>query len=190
MREVHFLSRIAHEHIIGGFGCGTTAANLPCILLAWCETDVTRALRLRNVGRDAAARAATRAAWPSGERLRIMRELAAAIEFLHNGSAIPGTIVLHRDLKPDNLGLTENRTLKLLDFGLAVALARDTNRASAVYALTGGAGSRRYMAPEIAREDPRAAGAAGETATRAGRRERCRSDLENEPEREGASKTR
>ena len=41
-----------------------------------------------------------------------------------------------------------------VDFGLAVALRKDTNRATGRYELTGGTGSRRYMAPEISLEVP------------------------------------
>ena len=60
--------------------------------------------------------------------------------------------MLHRDVKPDNLGLTAAGQLKLLDFGLAVALRRD-NSASGRYDMTGGVGTRRYMAPEVLRKD-------------------------------------
>ncbi|EGB07111.1 hypothetical protein AURANDRAFT_65151 [Aureococcus anophagefferens] len=154
VREVHFLGRIRHEHVCETLGCGTTRDNLPCLLLSWCETDVTRALELREVGGDDGAARRVRLAWPSLERLRLLSEFASALDFLHSGAAIPATVVLHRDLKPDNLGLTDAGQLKLLDFGLAVALRKDTNRATGRYELTGGTGSRRYMAPEICRDLP------------------------------------
>ena len=102
-----------------------------------------------QVGSDPDARRAARLRWPSLERLRLLSEFASAVDFLHSGAAIPATVVLHRDLKPDNLGLTDAGQLKLLDFGLAVALRKDTNRATGRYELTGGTGSRRYMAPEV-----------------------------------------
>ena len=58
-----------------------------------------------------------------------------------------------RQVKPDNLGITPDRRLKLLDFGLAVALERG-EQATDVYELTGETGSRRYMAPEVCLSEP------------------------------------
>ncbi|KAH8060842.1 protein kinase [Aureococcus anophagefferens] len=55
---------------------------------------------------------------------------------------------------PENLGLTDARRLKLLDFGLAVALEKED---AAAFELTGDTGSRRYMAPEVAKQRPYAA---------------------------------
>ncbi|KAK7241010.1 protein kinase [Aureococcus anophagefferens] len=148
LREVHFLARIRHDHIVEGLGCGATAAGLPCVLLEWLESDVMRAMRLKNVA-DPDERSMALQAWPSRERLRVLKELAAALDFLHSGAALNGAIVLHRDVKPENLGLTGDGRLKLLDFGLAVALKQDRG-ASGRYALTG-VGSVRYMAPEVVR---------------------------------------
>ena len=52
------------------------------------------------------------------------------------------------DLKPDNIGFTENMKLKLFDFGLMTCLKRPT-LASDVYQMSGCTGSLRYMAPEV-----------------------------------------
>ena len=43
-------------------------------------------------------------------------------------------------------------TLSTQDFGLAVAIQKDNDDDR--YELTGGTGSRRYMAPEVCREEP------------------------------------
>ena len=138
--------------------------------LEWCASDLKRALQLELVGTDAAARKAVLAEWPSTERLRLMRELAcvsgvlasslvqlirhqrrSALEYLHSGDAIAGGIAcIHRDLKPDNIGLSASKKIKLFDFGLAVAVKREGEDGDdGVYELTGGTGSRRYMAPEV-----------------------------------------
>jgi serine/threonine protein kinase len=46
------------------------------------------------------------------------QQVTQAVEYLQC-RAIPGAMVLHRDLRPDNIGLAEDGTVKLLDFGSA-----------------------------------------------------------------------
>ncbi|TDC69814.1 serine/threonine protein kinase [Actinomadura sp. GC306] len=61
---------------------------------------------------------------------------------LSHAHAIP---VVHRDLKPDNVLLTEDGTVKVLDFGIAAILRRDITRIT----VTGSPlGTSRYMSPE------------------------------------------
>lgn len=57
-------------------------------------------------------------------------------------------------LKPDNIGFDKAGTLKLFDFGLAKELKKGAAHADGRYQLTGNTGSRRYMAPEVAKELP------------------------------------
>ena len=65
-------------------------------------------------------------------------QLVAAIEFIHTEG------VLHADLKPDNLLMTQNGRLKLADFGSAILLA---TRRSATTLL----GTIDYASPELIR---------------------------------------
>lgn len=61
---------------------------------------------------------------------------------LSHAHAIP---VVHRDLKPDNVLLTDDGTVKVLDFGIAAILRRDITKITA----TGSPlGTSRYMSPE------------------------------------------
>jgi serine/threonine protein kinase len=53
---------------------------------------------------------------PVTEALTLARQLAEALDYAHEHG------VLHRDLKPDNIKVTGDGQLKVLDFGLAKAL--------------------------------------------------------------------
>jgi len=67
-------------------------------------------------------------------------DLAEALKFLHKNR------ILYRDLKPDNVGIAVDGSVKLLDFGLARPFDQD----EAERKLTGQTGTPRYMAPEVA----------------------------------------
>lgn len=82
------------------------------------------------------------------ERVRIGYMIAQAMEYLHEKN------IIYRDLKPDNIGFDKNGVLKLFDFGLARELKPDYKLENGKYKMTGNTGSRRYMAPEVAQEEP------------------------------------
>ena len=92
--------------------------------------------------------------WPLKRALLCALQLAHALRYLHE-AAVPDTAVLHRDLKPDNVGFRHDGSLVLFDFGLATrwrkgaAAGGDGGRP-----LTGETGSLRYMSPEVALSVP------------------------------------
>ncbi len=72
------------------------------------------------------------------EALRIVAEAAEALTAAH------ALGVIHRDIKPGNIMLTQNGRVKVTDFGVAKAVGEDTDLTR-----TGGTvGSPAYMAPE------------------------------------------
>ncbi|CAB9529891.1 activated protein kinase catalytic subunit alpha-1 [Seminavis robusta] len=82
------------------------------------------------------------------QRIQIAIQIATAMQYLHQHR------VVFRDLKPDNIGFDKDGTLKIFDFGLAKELKPNESHADGRYQLTGNTGSRRYMAPEVAKELP------------------------------------
>lgn len=80
---------------------------------------------------------------PTRERARLLRDACAAVEYAHARG------VIHRDLKPGNILVTDEGVVKIVDFGLAKQL--DANEDSSDRTQTGVIlGTPSYMAPEQA----------------------------------------
>lgn len=77
------------------------------------------------------------------ELLRHGVQLADALYYMHN-DAMPGKLVVHRDLKPDNIAFDEAGNLKLIDLGLGRVVPKSSDD-NAVYNLTGQTGSLRRV---------------------------------------------
>ena len=67
---------------------------------------------------------------------RYMKDLFKAISHCHAQN------IVHRDIKPDNIMITENNNVRLIDFGLSKAPRTNEK-------LTTRAGTPYYMAPEV-----------------------------------------
>merc|ERR1712000_392609 len=84
--------------------------------------------------------------------LSMGRDMADAFHYLHN-SVHKDATVIHRDIKPDNVGFTSDGTIKILDFGLCTCVKKRES-IDECYEMTGNTGSLRYMAPEVALKQP------------------------------------
>ena len=67
----------------------------------------------------------TRGPIPIDEAIAIALQIAEALEAAHESG------IVHRDLKPANIKLTDDGTVKVLDFGLAKAW--ETDRATPAF---------------------------------------------------------
>ncbi len=92
---------------------------------------------------------------PLEEALRIARQIVEALEAAHESG------ITHRDLKPGNIMVKPDGTVKVLDFGLAkVSSSRHTSRKDSLDLSGNGTlqglilGTAAYMAPEQARGMP------------------------------------
>jgi serine/threonine protein kinase len=82
------------------------------------------------------------------QRLMVAVDICSAIQHLHSLS------IVFRDLKPDNIGFDYEGKVKIFDFGLAKELDPKQRTESGLYKMSGGTGSRRFMAPEVASSQP------------------------------------
>ena len=133
--EARAIARLAHPNIVTLYDFGKSLDGRVYLAMERLEGE-TLAQRLERDG-----------TLPWREAIAIAASIASALEAAH------GAALVHRDLKPANLFLTSKGTVKLLDFGVAMALA-DTKfqvqkqRGFAIF------GTPEYMAPEQCSGDP------------------------------------
>ena len=140
-REAKTVSSLNHPHICTLFDVGREG-----------ETDY---LVMELVEGETLAGRLAKGPLPAADVFRIGSELADALDRAHRAG------VVHRDLKPGNIMLTEGGTIKLLDFGLAKSVAAGIAEGSTTLR-TGGAqttagmimGTFSYMSPEQAEGRP------------------------------------
>src|SRR5262249_51189667 len=117
------------------------------------ETNDVRALVLELVEGTTLADRIAQGAISFEDALPIARQVAEALDAAHNQG------IIHRDLKPSSIKLTPDQTVKVLDFGLARALAPPalTGDMSQSPTITGWSmigvrlGTAAYMSPEQAK---------------------------------------
>jgi serine/threonine protein kinase/Tol biopolymer transport system component len=139
-REARMLAALNHPNIGAIYGLE--------------DADGIRALVLELVDGETLADRVARGPLPLKEALPIARQITEALDAAHEKG------IIHRDLKPSNVALTRDRTVKVLDFGLAKASAGDGAGAAGSQAPTMSKGGTRegvvlgtapYMSPEQAR---------------------------------------
>lgn len=76
--------------------------------------------------------------FPEAEVKNYAIQIAEGLEYAHNQR------VIHKDIKPQNIMLTQNGTIKLMDFGIAETVHNSMSRLKN----TGSSGTLVYMSPE------------------------------------------
>ncbi|MEX2272464.1 MAG: protein kinase [Vicinamibacterales bacterium] len=111
-REARMLASLNHPNIAAIYGVEDGAGH-PALILELVEGE-TLADRI------------ARTPIPFAEVLTYARQIADALDTAHESG------IVHRDLKPANIKITEGGTIKVLDFGLAKAIAAAATPLTAV----------------------------------------------------------
>lgn len=99
-REGAMLARLDHPSIVRLLEASVSSAGEPYLVLEFVEgTPIDQFARARGA--------------KISDRVRLVRQILDALVHAHAAR------IVHRDLKPSNVLVTENGTVKLLDFGIA-----------------------------------------------------------------------
>ncbi len=124
LREAWALARVNHPNVVAVFDVGEHG-DRPSFVMELLH------------GRSLAQRLEAEGPLPPAEAVSIARDVAAGLTAVHAGG------IVHRDVKPSNVIITDDGTVKILDFG--IARLDDVTRLTR----TGQAfGSPTYMSPE------------------------------------------
>mmetsp|Transcript_13592 Transcript_13592/g.20384 ORF Transcript_13592/g.20384 Transcript_13592/m.20384 type:complete len:256 (+) Transcript_13592:101-868(+) len=118
--EMQILTKIDHPNIIGIKGAGEIPRKF--IVVDYLEGSTLDKLLQQyqssaNPQHQQSKHKKCSTGLPISTALSIARDLASALKYLHD-DVHPNATVIHRDLKPQNIGFTADRQLKLFDFGL------------------------------------------------------------------------
>ena len=130
LREARLAARLSHPNIVAVYDVGEEGGR-PCIVMEYVEGETLSDL-LRRRGRLEPA-----------EAVALALQACSGLETAHQAGLV------HRDIKPQNLLLTPEATLKIADFGIARSLdGTQLTEAGTVL------GTAAYLAPEQAAGEP------------------------------------
>ena len=131
LQEAELAGRLHHPNITTIYECGM-------------EGETPYLVQEFLGGEDLSALIARREPIDLADKIKILVGVSLGLDYAHHAG------VVHRDVKPANVRILENRMVKIMDFGIAKAL--DTPSVVTGTGIT--VGSSGYMAPEQVCGDP------------------------------------
>ncbi|WP_067884873.1 Stk1 family PASTA domain-containing Ser/Thr kinase [Nocardia vaccinii] len=132
-REAQNAAALNHPAIVAVYDTGEAEVDggpLPYIVMEYVDGET-----LRDMVRGGGPLAPRRA-------MEIIADVCAALDFSHKNG------IVHRDMKPANIMITRQGAVKVMDFGIARAIADSSNPMTQTAAVIGTA---QYLSPEQAR---------------------------------------
>jgi serine/threonine-protein kinase len=124
LQEARLAGNIAHDNIISIYDFGEDAEGRPFMVMEFLKgEDLRHAIKDGSVG-------------DTRNKLRIALDIARSLEHIHTQN------IIHRDIKPDNVHITDAGAVKLMDFG--ISKLKDSTRTTTGVVM----GTPYYMAPE------------------------------------------
>ncbi|WP_433608766.1 Stk1 family PASTA domain-containing Ser/Thr kinase [Prescottella agglutinans] len=134
-REAQNAAALNHPAIVAVYDTGeaeTDGGPLPYIVMEYVDGDTLRDI-LRTEGPMTPRRA-----------MEVIADVCAALDFSHRNG------IVHRDMKPANIMINRAGAVKVMDFGIARAMADGQSTMTQTAAVIGTA---QYLSPEQARGD-------------------------------------
>lgn len=133
VQEARIAARLNHANVVQTYEVGKVGA-LPFIAMEYLEGQALNTV-VRRIGKGV----------PLALHARALADALCGLHYAHELTEFDGTSmgIVHRDVSPQNVFLTYDGTVKILDFGIAkVATAPSLTRAGVMKGKVG------YMAPE------------------------------------------
>ncbi len=127
VREARAAARLSHPHVVAVFDQGDDDG------VVFLALEMVRGGTLRDV-------LAAEAPMPPARALALLEPVLSALAAAHRAGLV------HRDVKPENVLIAEDGTVKVADFGLARAVGADTRHTATQGVLIG---TVSYLAPEL-----------------------------------------
>ena len=127
--EYEKLIKLKHPNIVDAYGIFMSDATTPpSILLELCTSD------LRNMIKNKAYKG-------KSDIVKWVYQIVEGMKFVHKND------IVHRDLKPSNILIAKDGKIRISDFGIAKLMSTEEQ------GTTRGAGTQKFMAPEILKEE-------------------------------------
>ncbi|KAL4423876.1 hypothetical protein ABPG75_001177 [Micractinium tetrahymenae] len=127
-QEIEILRKLQHPNIIAMLDAFETKNDF-CVVTEFAQGELFHILEDDRCLPESVVRS-------------VARQLVQALHYLHSNR------IIHRDMKPQNILISANGTVKLCDFGFARLMSTNT------LVVTSIKGTPLYMAPELVQEQP------------------------------------